>query len=67
MGPVTFLLEIMTGHPTAVMTEYQHVIPADKWMAQLFGVEVGADIHWTVWSLSRQVKRLTLRTFTLGY
>ena len=51
-GSVTFLLEIMTGHPTAVVTEYQHVIPADKWMAQMFGVEVGADINDRVVTLT---------------
>ncbi|MBC7084893.1 MAG: DUF98 domain-containing protein [Methanomethylovorans sp.] len=44
-GSVTFLLEIMTGHPTAVVTQYQHIIPADKWMAQMFGVGVGADVN----------------------
>lgn len=51
-GSVTFLLEIMTGHPTAVVTEYQHIIPADEWMAQMFGVEVGADINDRVVTLT---------------
>ncbi|TGC07010.1 chorismate--pyruvate lyase family protein [Methanolobus halotolerans] len=44
-GSVTFLLEIMTKHTTAVVTEYQTIIPADEMMAEIFGVEVGADIN----------------------
>lgn len=51
-GSVTFLLEIMTGHPTAVVTEYQHIIHADEWMAQTFGVEVGAKINDRVVTLT---------------
>ncbi|TQD26320.1 chorismate pyruvate-lyase family protein [Methanolobus vulcani] len=51
-GSVTFLLEIMTKHPTAVITEYQHIIPADKQMAELFDVSVGADINERVVTLT---------------
>ena len=51
-GSVTFLLEIMTRHPTAVVTEYQYVIPADERMAQIFGVAVGADINDRVVTLT---------------
>ncbi|SFM16290.1 chorismate--pyruvate lyase family protein [Methanolobus profundi] len=50
-GSVTFLLEIMTKHPTAVVTEYQHIIPADEKMADIFGVDVGADINERVVTL----------------
>jgi chorismate-pyruvate lyase len=51
-GSVTFLLEIMTKHPTAVVTEYQHIIPADEQMAELFDVNVGADINERVVTLT---------------
>lgn len=44
-GSVTFLLEIMTKHPTAVVTEYQQVIPADERMAEIFDVKPGAKIN----------------------
>lgn len=44
-GSVTFLLEIMTRYPTEVVTECQHVIPADKRMAEIFDVKVGAKIN----------------------
>ncbi|ETA67193.1 chorismate pyruvate-lyase family protein [Methanolobus sp. WCC1] len=51
-GSVTFLLEIMTKHPTAVVTEYQHIIPADEQMAELFDVNVGSDINERVVTLT---------------
>ncbi|WP_340818867.1 chorismate pyruvate-lyase family protein [Methanolobus sp. WCC4] len=51
-GSVTFLLEIMTKHPTAVVTENQHVIPADEKAADIFGVAVGADINERVVTLT---------------
>ncbi|MDK2827053.1 4-hydroxybenzoate synthetase (chorismate-pyruvate lyase) [Methanolobus vulcani] len=51
-GSVTFLLEIMTKHPTAVVTEYQHIIPADEQMAELFDVSVGSDINERVVTLT---------------
>lgn len=51
-GSVTFLLEIMTGHQTAVVTEYQHIIPANEWMARMFHVEIGADINDRVVTLT---------------
>ena len=51
-GSVTFLLEIMTRYPTAVVTEYQHIIPADEQMAELFEVDVGADINERVVTLT---------------
>ncbi len=51
-GSVTFLLEIMTKHPTAVVTECQHIIPADEHMADIFGVDVGADINERVVTLT---------------
>ncbi len=44
-GSVTFLLEIMTRHPTSVVTEKQHIIPADEQMSHIFKVAVGADIN----------------------
>ncbi len=50
-GSVTFLLEIMTKHPTTVVTEYQHIIPADEEIAGIFEVEVGADINERVVTL----------------
>ncbi|MDG6243591.1 MAG: chorismate pyruvate-lyase family protein [Methanolobus sp.] len=51
-GSVTFLLEIMTRYPTAVVTQYQHIIPADEKMAQIFGVDAGADINERVVTLT---------------
>lgn len=51
-GSVTFLLEIMTKHPAAVVTEYQHIIPADEHMAEMFGVNAGADINERVVTLT---------------
>lgn len=51
-GSVTFLLEIMTKHPTAVVTEYQHIIPADEQMSEIFGVSPGADINERVVTLT---------------
>ena len=51
-GSVTFLLEIMTKHEAAVVTEYQHIIPADERMAEIFDVEVGADINDRVVTLT---------------
>lgn len=51
-GSVTFLLEIMTRYPTAVVTEYQHIIPADERMAEIFDVKVGADINDRVVTLT---------------
>ncbi|WP_406656739.1 chorismate pyruvate-lyase family protein [Methanolobus sp. ZRKC2] len=51
-GSVTFLLEIMTKHETAVVTEYQHIIPADERMAGIFDVKVGADINDRVVTLT---------------
>ena len=50
-GSVTFLLEIMTKHPTAVVTEDQHIIPADEDMANIFDVDVGDDINERVVTL----------------
>ncbi|MBP1908850.1 chorismate--pyruvate lyase family protein [Methanolobus bombayensis] len=51
-GSVTFLLEIMTRHPTAVVTDYQHIISADEQMAELFDVSVGSDINERVVTLT---------------
>ncbi len=51
-GSVTFLLEIMTKHPTAVVTEYQHIVPADEQMADIFDVDAGADINERVVTLT---------------
>ncbi len=51
-GSVTFLLEIMTKHPTAVVTEFQHIIPADEQSAEIFGVDIGADINERVVTLT---------------
>ncbi|MEZ5335948.1 MAG: chorismate pyruvate-lyase family protein [Methanolobus sp.] len=51
-GSVTFLLEIMTKHPTAVVTECQHIIPADEKMAEIFDVNPGADINERVVTLT---------------
>jgi chorismate-pyruvate lyase len=42
----------MTKHPTAVVTEYQHIIPADEQMAELFDVSVGSDINERVVTLT---------------
>ncbi len=50
-GSVTFLLEIMTKHPTTVVTEFQHIIPADEEMAKIFAVDIGADINERVVTL----------------
>lgn len=35
----------MTKHPTTVVTEYQHVVPADEHMAKLFCVDIGAQVN----------------------
>lgn len=51
-GSVTFLLEIITGHSTAVITKYQHIIAADNWMAAMFGVAQGSKINDRVVSLA---------------
>jgi len=50
-GSVTFLLEIMTRYQTAVVTEFQHIVPADERMAEIFEVKVGADINERVVTL----------------
>lgn len=50
-GSVTFLLEIMTKYPTAVVTEYQHIIPATKWMSSLFNISEGSKVNDRVVSL----------------
>ncbi|MDY0386574.1 MAG: chorismate pyruvate-lyase family protein [Methanolobus sp.] len=51
-GSITFLLEIMTKHPTAVVTEFQHIVPADEQSAEIFGVKIGADINERVVTLT---------------
>jgi chorismate-pyruvate lyase len=51
-GSVTFLLEIMTRQPVSVTTESQHIIKADKSIADLLDVEEGSEVNDRVVRLS---------------
>ncbi len=50
-GSVTFLLEIMTREDVLVVTKIQHIVQADKAVAQTLGVAEGCDINYRLVTL----------------
>jgi len=47
-GSVTHLLEAITGHPVAITTLEQRVVPADAAVAGRLGIRIGEDVNHRV-------------------